>query len=45
VVSCGDINVQDVTVANGAKLTLNAAGKTVIEKNFKVQLGSRLKIE
>ncbi|MDR0683245.1 MAG: S8 family serine peptidase, partial [Dysgonamonadaceae bacterium] len=43
--ACGDINVQDVTVANGAKLTLDAAGKTVIEKNFKVQLGSRLKIE
>jgi subtilisin family serine protease len=45
VVSCGDINIQDVIVANGAKLTLDASGKTVIEKNFKVQLGSRLKIE
>jgi hypothetical protein len=45
VTSCGDIYVQDVTVEDDAKLTLDAAGKTVIEKNFKVQLGSRLKIE
>jgi subtilisin family serine protease len=45
VVSCGDIDVQYVTVANGAKLTLDAAGKTVIEKNFKVQLGSKLEIK
>jgi subtilisin family serine protease len=43
--ACSDITVQDVTVTNGAKLTLDAAGKTVIEKNFKVQLGSRLRIE
>ncbi|MDR0682350.1 MAG: peptidase S8, partial [Dysgonamonadaceae bacterium] len=45
VVSCGDIDVQDVTVTNGAKLTLDAAGKTVLESNFEVQLGAELEIK
>jgi hypothetical protein len=40
-----DINVQNVTVTNGAKLTLDAADKTVIEKNFEVKLGSTLEIK
>jgi subtilisin family serine protease len=45
VVSCGDINVQNVTVASGAKLTLNAAGETLIESDFEVQSGSELEIK
>jgi adenine deaminase len=45
VTSCGDINVQNVTVTNGAKLTLDAAGETVIESNFEVQSGSELEIK
>jgi hypothetical protein len=45
VVSCGDINVQNVTVTNGAKLTLDAAGETVIESDFEVELGSELEIK
>jgi subtilisin family serine protease len=44
VTSCGDIYVQNVTVTNGAKLTLDAAGKTVIGSNFEVPIGSRLEI-
>jgi subtilisin family serine protease len=40
-----EIHVQDVTVTNGAKLTLDAAGETLIEKNFEVQLGSELEIK
>jgi hypothetical protein len=45
VTSCSNINVQDVTVTNGAKLTLDAAGETLIEKDFEVQLGSKLEIK
>ncbi|MDR2805318.1 MAG: S8 family serine peptidase [Dysgonamonadaceae bacterium] len=45
VTSCGDIYVQNVTVTNGAKLTLDAAGETTIEKDFEVELGSELKIK
>jgi V8-like Glu-specific endopeptidase len=40
-----DIDVQSVTVTNSAKLTLDAVGKTVIGKNFKVQSGSELEIK
>ena len=40
-----NINVQDVTVTNGAELTLDAAGTTTINGNFKVELGSSLKVE
>jgi hypothetical protein len=45
VTSCNDINIQNITVINDAKLTLNAAGKTVIESDFEVQLGSELEIK
>jgi hypothetical protein len=45
VTSCGDINVWNVTVTNGAKLTLDAAGTTTIGSNFEVQLGSQLEIK
>ena len=44
ITSCGDINVQNVTVTNGAKLTLNAAGKVNIISGFDVQLGSTFEI-
>ena len=40
VTSCGDVNVQNVTVINGAKLTLDAAGEVNIISNFEVELGS-----
>ncbi|GHT79588.1 hypothetical protein AGMMS50262_23460 [Bacteroidia bacterium] len=45
VISCGNITSQNVTVQNGAKLTLDATTETVIEKNFEVQLGSELEIK
>jgi hypothetical protein len=45
VTNCGDIYVQNVTVTNGAKLTLDAAGTTTIGSNFEVQLGSQLEIK
>jgi Peptidase family C25./Propeptide_C25. len=44
IVSCGDINVQNVTVTNGAKLTLDAAGKVNIISGFEVELGSEFEI-
>jgi subtilisin family serine protease len=44
VTSCGDINVQNVTVTNGAKLTLAAAGEVNIISNFEVELGSEFEI-
>jgi hypothetical protein len=44
VTSCGDINVQNVTVTNGAKLTLDAAGEVNIISNFEVELGSKFEI-
>jgi hypothetical protein len=45
VVSCNDINVQNVTVTNGAKLTLDAADETIINGPFEVVLGSELEIK
>jgi subtilisin family serine protease len=42
ITSCGDINVQNVQVQNGAKLTLDADGTTTINGDFEVQLGSEL---
>jgi subtilisin family serine protease len=45
VVSCGDINVQNVTVTNGAKLTLDAAGEVNIISDFEVELGSEFEIK
>jgi hypothetical protein len=45
VISCGDINVQNVTVQSNAKLTLDAQGSTVITRDFEVKLGSELEIK
>jgi hypothetical protein len=45
VTSCGDINVQTVTVTNGAKLTLDAAGEVNIISDFEVELGSEFEIK
>jgi subtilisin family serine protease len=45
VASCGDINVQNVTVKNGAKLTLDAAGEVNIISDFEVELGSEFEIK
>ena len=44
ITSC-DINVQNVTVQNGAKLTLDAANETIINGSFEVKLGSELEIK
>ena len=44
VTSCGDINVQNVRVQNGAKLTLEAAGEVNIISCFEVDLGSEFEI-
>ena len=44
VISCGDINVQNVTVTNGAKLTFDAAGEVNIISGFEVELGSEFEI-
>ena len=45
VVSCGDINVQNVKVKNHAKLTLNAAGEVNIISGFDMEPGSELEIK
>jgi hypothetical protein len=45
VTSCSDINVQNVTVTNSAKLTLDASNETVINGPFEVVLGSQLEIK
>jgi len=45
VFSCTDLNVQDVDVTSGAKLTLDAVGGVNIINDFKVELGSELKIK
>jgi Subtilisin-like serine proteases len=44
-VSCGDINVRNVRVQSGAKLTLRAAGEVIIGSDFEVGLGSKLEIK
>jgi subtilisin family serine protease len=44
VTNCGDINVQNVTVQNGAKLTFDAAGTVNIISDFEVELGSEFEI-
>jgi len=44
VTSCGDINLQNVTVTNGAKLILDAVGEVNIISNFEVALGSEFEI-
>ena len=45
VTNCGDINVQDVTVENGAKLTIDTPGNVKISGPFKTQSGAELKIK
>ena len=45
ITSCGDITVQNVTVTNGAKLTLDAAGEVNIISDFEVELGSEFEIK
>lgn len=42
--NCGDINVQNVKVQNGAKLILDAAGEVNIISDFEVELGSEFEI-
>ena len=42
--NCGNINVQNVQVKNGAKLILDAGESTKIPSGFKVDVGSTLKI-
>ncbi len=44
ITSCGDINVQNVKVQNGAKLILDAAGEVNIISDFDVDLGSEFEI-
>ena len=42
---CGDINVQNMTVTNNAKLTFDVEGTTTINSDFEVQLDSELEIK
>ena len=42
---CNNLNVQNVTVTNNAKLTLSAPGDVTINGSFEVQLGSQLEIK
>ena len=43
--SCGDINVQNVKVQNGARLILGAVYEVLIGNDFEVELGSELEIK
>jgi subtilisin family serine protease len=43
--SCGDIEVENVSVENGADLILDAEGTTTIERNFDMELGTTLEIK
>jgi len=43
--SCGNIDVEDVSVTNNAKLKLEAPGKVTINHNFSVPVGSTLEIK
>ena len=45
VTSCGTLNVQNVTVSNNAKLTLDAPGDVIINSPFEVQFGSQLDVQ
>jgi subtilisin family serine protease len=45
VTSCSDINIQNVKVQNGAKLTLEAAGEVNIISDFEVDSGSEVEIK
>lgn len=44
-VSGCNVNVQNVTVQNGAKLSIDAEKETVLNGSFEVQLGSQLEIQ
>jgi subtilisin family serine protease len=44
ITSCGDINIENVTVKNGAKLTLDAPGKVNIGNNFEVEENAEFEI-
>jgi len=45
ITSCSGIYVQNVSVENGAKLTLDAATETTINGDFEVTLGSELEVK
>jgi subtilisin family serine protease len=45
VTGCNTLNVQNVTVTNGAKLTLNAPGEVIINGTFEVLYGSSLEVQ
>ncbi|GHV08108.1 hypothetical protein FACS1894160_1840 [Bacteroidia bacterium] len=45
VYSCSDINVQNVTVTNNAKLKFDAPGEVIINGPFEVALGSELEVK
>jgi subtilisin family serine protease len=45
VTTCSDINVQNVTVQNGAALTLSASGHVSVNGTFDVRLGSTLNVQ
>jgi subtilisin family serine protease len=45
VVGCSDLTVQNVTVSNNAKLTLDAPGSVIINGTFEVLTGSSLDVK
>ena len=45
VIGCSNLNVQNVTVSNNAKLTLDAPGDVIINSPFEVQFGSQLDVQ
>ena len=45
VVGCNDLEVEDITVTNNARLSLDALGIVRIEGGFKVEIGSSLRIK
>jgi hypothetical protein len=45
VFSCSDLDVQDVRVEQGARLTLDAAGTIIINGDFEIVLGAELEIK
>jgi len=45
VVSCSNLNMENVTVTNGATLTIEAAGDVIFNGDFELQLGSEFEIK
>jgi hypothetical protein len=43
--NCIDAFIQDVTITNNAKLSIDAQNKTIVNSNFEVTLGSELEIK